>query len=147
MEPTTSALLSRIERLEASNARQRFLSLFSFAACAVLLFTAASPSGPLVVNGTNGQSIHIDGDSIGFWDSSGTNRLRIGFSSSRLPVVDVRDTSGRMAASFGVSSDGGPQMTMFDESGTKRTFVGRYTDRSYGTFVADSSGTYMWHAP
>jgi hypothetical protein len=117
MEPTLGALLTRIERLETANARLRTLVMVAFAFFAVVGFTAAASSGPITVRGSNGQTARITADAIAFADSSGKTRAR-----------------------FGLSSAGNALLSMLDSTGTERTYVGRFTDGSYGVSLSDRQG-------
>jgi hypothetical protein len=143
MESMMSTLLARVERLESANRRLRGFVMAAFAVFALFGFTAATTTsgGPIIVKGTNGRSVHIQGDYIAFEDSTGSSRLSIGLTDAGDSMVDVRDRNGKTRARFGMTSAGSALLSLFDSAGTERTYVGSFTDGSYGASFYDRSGT------
>ena len=172
MEPTLGALLARIEGLEKANGRLRILVMLAFGIFAVFGFTAAASTttGPMNIRGSNGHSVHIDGDYIAFEDSTGQSRLTIGISSAgnaQLTMHDASgtersylgrftdgsyglsldDRSGSERAYIGLSSSDNPQVRLSDASKSDRIFIRTYSDGAYGQSIYDASHSVLWKAP
>lgn len=141
-------LLSRIERLEKSAARQRTVALATTGMLILLAFGGASSSGPMVINDkTTGSSIHITGSTINYVDSSGTVRMYVGLDKEGQPIVDMHGASGTRRLDIGLTTAEAPSLITFDGSGVKRTFTGMYTNSNFGSAIYDSAGTSTWSAP
>jgi hypothetical protein len=98
VESSIVTLLHRIERLEASNVRQRAVLLITLALCAVFAFTAAIPPARMYLLGPNGHRVMITYDNMTFSDSSGKEgSVSLGFSSLGVPSLSITDASGKNA--------------------------------------------------
>jgi hypothetical protein len=80
-------------------------------------------------------------------DETGSRRASMGISKEGTPALWFYAPDGKTVQAAMFISPYGPDLRLSDRSGQQRTFLGAYTDGSYGMSFYDSSGEQQWKRP